>query len=85
MAGNAIASHLKFMRNGRRCPGQLRSAQTGRCDAAPVDVDEQFFAGHLDMTLPAGLVFRMGCDRRMFFELLRPATPGVAGQALDPG
>ena len=67
MTCDTIASHLKFMRNGRRRSGQFGPAQTGRRDTAPVNVDEQCFAGHRYMALPAGLMFRMGRDRGMPF------------------
>ena len=85
VARDTIASHLEFMRNGGRSPGQVRSAQAGRCDAHPVNVNEQFFAGHCDMALPAGLLFRMGRYGCVSFKLFRPTAPGVTGKALNPG
>ena len=85
MTGDTIASHLKFMRDGRRSPGQFGSTQAGCCNAAPVDVNEQFLAGHFDMTLPAGLLFRMGRDGCVSFKFLRPTAPGMTGKTLNPG
>ena len=85
VAGNAIASHLKLMGNGRRRPGQFGSAQTGRHNAHPIAVRKHFGRGHRDVTLPAGDLLRMGRYGCISSQFFRPAAPGMTGQTIDGG
>ena len=85
MAGNAIAAHLKFMGNRRRCSGQGSTAQPRRRDTGPVMLHEQLDVRHRNVALPAGGVLGMGCDGRMPLQFLRPPALGMAGQTLNWG
>ena len=67
MTGNAIASHLKIMRDGRRRPRQMRPAQTRRRQAHPVAGNEQFFRYSFSVALSAISLLRMGRYGRIPF------------------
>ena len=85
MAGNAIASHLKFMRNGRRCPGQVGAAQSGVATLIQLVSTNTSTSVIGDMTLSAGDLLRMGCNGRIAFQFIGPAAFGMTGQAVHRG